>query len=66
MFQLPNKAMTLSLSDSLISVVKQIPNLLPNLKLAQALFSSQISPPNFTMQKEDSLSHQNTGTYMEY
>jgi hypothetical protein len=35
MFQLPNKAMTLSLSDSLISVVKQIPNPLPNLKLAQ-------------------------------
>jgi len=29
------KAMTLSLSDRLISVVKQIPNPLPNLKLAQ-------------------------------
>jgi hypothetical protein len=30
------------------------------------LFSSPNSPPNFTMQKEDSLSHQNIGKCMEY
>jgi hypothetical protein len=30
------------------------------------LFSSPNSPPNFTMQKEDSLSHQNVGKCMEY
>jgi hypothetical protein len=31
-----------------------------------ALFSSQILPPNFTMQKGDFPSHQNTGKCMEY
>jgi hypothetical protein len=31
-----------------------------------SLFSSQISSPNSTMQKEDSLSYRNTGTYIEY
>jgi hypothetical protein len=33
---------------------------------ASPLFSSQIQHPNFTMQKEDSPSHQNVGTCMEY
>jgi hypothetical protein len=37
-----------------------------NLSATPALFSFQISLPNSTMQKEDSLSHQNTGPYMEY
>jgi hypothetical protein len=31
-----------------------------------ALFRYPNSPLNFTMQKEDSPSHQNVGTYMEY
>jgi hypothetical protein len=31
-----------------------------------ALFRIQNLPLNFTMQKEDSPSHQNIGTYMEY
>jgi hypothetical protein len=34
--------------------------------LPRPLFSSPNSPPNFTMQKEDSLSHQNAGKCMEY
>jgi hypothetical protein len=33
---------------------------------ARPLFSSQIQHPNFTMQKEDSPSHQNVGTCMKY
>jgi hypothetical protein len=34
--------------------------------LAEALFRFQNSPPNYTMQKEDFPSYQNTSTYMEY
>ena len=34
--------------------------------LISALFRFQNSPPNSTMQKEDSPSHQNVGTCMEY
>jgi hypothetical protein len=34
--------------------------------LDEALFSSLNSPLNFTMQKEDSPSHQNIGKCMEY
>jgi hypothetical protein len=32
----------------------------------KALFRYPNSSPNFTMQKEDSPSHQNIGTYMKY
>jgi hypothetical protein len=39
---------------------------LVELAIAMALFSSPNSPPNSTMQKEDSPSHQNVGKCMEY
>jgi hypothetical protein len=38
----------------------------PHKNTKDAWFSSQFRCPNFTMQKEDSPSHQNTGKCMEY